>query len=215
MFYRVIADHLETMLQAHENGHSMASGCHLTSRTASVGCSTAASWHGTSRASCRGDVVEVAGTTGAALEHDQIGEGDDVGGRGLQVDHDGAREGRVEIEGLVDADVELRARIPGSPEGGRPQLRENAGLRWAHVSHDLLARGHDRLAITCFDRIAPLDDKAIVTAWHREAFDTASARAAIPHAEPVADLATAIERVVGRRIDVRSWGPSADDKRPA
>jgi len=67
----------------------------------------------------------------------------------------------------------------------------------------------DRLAITCFDRVADLPDRAIVDAW-REAgpVDTA-----VPIVQPVASLPEAIARALGRPIDVASWGPAAADKR--
>lgn len=71
----------------------------------------------------------------------------------------------------------------------------------------------DRLAITCVDRIAPLPDRSIVTAWQSEQLDTAGAFAAVPSVSRVEDIAAAIEAAVARRIDVQSWGPAAADKR--
>jgi adenylosuccinate synthase len=71
----------------------------------------------------------------------------------------------------------------------------------------------DRLAVTCLDRIAPLADRSIVTHWHAEQLDTAGAFAAVPRVQRVDDLAAAIEAALGRRIDVQSWGPRAEDKR--
>lgn len=71
----------------------------------------------------------------------------------------------------------------------------------------------DRLAITCLDRVAALPAPAIVDAWRDTArVDTAAAMAAVPVLRRVDSLAGAIEEVLGRRIDVASWGPSAAGK---
>jgi adenylosuccinate synthase len=72
----------------------------------------------------------------------------------------------------------------------------------------------DRLAITCLDRVEPLPDRAIVEGWREAAcVDTATATAAVPVVRRVASVAAAIEEVLGRPIDVQSWGPTAGAKR--
>ena len=71
----------------------------------------------------------------------------------------------------------------------------------------------DRLAITCLDRVAALPQRAIVEAWRdAERVDTAAATTAVPVLRRVESLAGAIEEVLGRRIDVQSWGPTARAK---
>ena len=71
----------------------------------------------------------------------------------------------------------------------------------------------DRLAITCLDRLAEVEDPAIATGWQREQLDTAGAFAAVPTLTRTRDVASAIAQVLGRAIDVQSWGPTAADKR--
>jgi adenylosuccinate synthase len=72
----------------------------------------------------------------------------------------------------------------------------------------------DRLAITCLDRVAALPARAVVEAWRdAERIDTATATAAVPVVRRVESLAAAIEEVLGRPIDVQSWGPTARAKR--
>ena len=72
----------------------------------------------------------------------------------------------------------------------------------------------DRLAVTCFDRVAGLANRAIIDAW-RDAgpIDTAHATTAVPLVRLVDSLPAAIETALGRRIDVQSWGPTAGAKR--
>ena len=78
----------------------------------------------------------------------------------------------------------------------------------------------DRLAITWLDRVAALPELAVVDAWsggsELTAPDrTALALAAVPVVRPLArgELVPAIEQLVGRRVDVESWGPTASGKR--
>jgi adenylosuccinate synthase len=68
----------------------------------------------------------------------------------------------------------------------------------------------DRLAITNLDRIAAVRDPAVVTAWTGPL--AANAR---PVLERVDAMAPAIERLLERRIDLPSWGPTAAAKRPS
>nr|HEX4319138.1 adenylosuccinate synthetase [Kofleriaceae bacterium] len=72
----------------------------------------------------------------------------------------------------------------------------------------------DRLAITCLDRVAALPDRAVVDRY-RDATDDLDVAvvAAEPVARPVDDMAAAIAELLGRRIDVASYGPRAADKR--
>lgn len=72
----------------------------------------------------------------------------------------------------------------------------------------------DRLAVTCFDRVADLPHPAIVLGWlDAPRVDTASATAAVPVLHHVDSLPDAIEAALGRPIDVQSWGPTASAKR--
>ncbi|MEO7730231.1 MAG: adenylosuccinate synthetase [Kofleriaceae bacterium] len=72
----------------------------------------------------------------------------------------------------------------------------------------------DRLAITCFDRLAALPRHAIVDGWlDAPQITTATAAAAVPVIQHVEALPAAIERALGRPIDVQSWGPTARAKR--
>jgi adenylosuccinate synthase len=68
----------------------------------------------------------------------------------------------------------------------------------------------DRLAITNLDRIAAVRDPAVVTAWT----GTIAANAR-PVLERIDAMAPAIERLLDRRIDLQSWGPTAAAKRPS
>jgi adenylosuccinate synthase len=77
----------------------------------------------------------------------------------------------------------------------------------------------DRLAVTCLDRTAPLD--AIAVGWEGiadlaavpVAERTSVAMSAKPTLRPVdGDYRRALERCLGRRIDVGSWGMTAADK---
>lgn len=72
----------------------------------------------------------------------------------------------------------------------------------------------DRLAVTCLDRVAALPDRAVVTGW-RDASD--NIECAVETAEPIVravdDVGDAIAELLGRRIDVASYGPAARDKR--
>jgi hypothetical protein len=61
-----------------------------------------------------------------------------------------------------------------------------------------------------------LPERAIVEAWRdAERVDTATAMTAVPVLRRVESLAAAIEEVLGRPIDVQSWGPTAGAKRAA
>jgi adenylosuccinate synthase len=84
----------------------------------------------------------------------------------------------------------------------------------------------DRLAVTCMDRIAALPDRAVATAWRDRAGATTDdtrpngerdVERDVPRAAavlcPVDDVAVAISAVLGRPIDVASYGPRAADKR--
>jgi adenylosuccinate synthase len=72
----------------------------------------------------------------------------------------------------------------------------------------------DRLAVTCFDRLATLPHLAIVDAWlDAPEVTTATAHAAVPVIQHVDALPAAIEAALGRPIDVQSWGPTASAKR--
>jgi adenylosuccinate synthase len=84
----------------------------------------------------------------------------------------------------------------------------------------------DRLAVTCIDRIAALPDRAVATAWRDRAGATTDdtrpngerdVERDVPGAAavlcPVDDVAVAISAVLGRPIDVASYGPRAADKR--
>jgi adenylosuccinate synthase len=77
----------------------------------------------------------------------------------------------------------------------------------------------DRLAVTCLDRIAELPDRAVVDAWRGVSADArpteveAAVGTAVPVVHPVDDVAATIEAVVGRPLDVASFGPRRGDKR--
>ncbi len=86
----------------------------------------------------------------------------------------------------------------------------------------------DRLAVTCLDRIEPLAQRAVVDAWRvngERVTDlggipmserTGSALVAVPELRWVRSgesYVGAIEGIVGRRVDVTSWGMVASDKR--
>lgn len=71
----------------------------------------------------------------------------------------------------------------------------------------------DSLAITCLDRLDSLRDRAVVDAWQgASTIDTAAALAAVPHVRSVESVPAAIEELLGRPIDVQSWGPTASEK---
>lgn len=83
----------------------------------------------------------------------------------------------------------------------------------------------DRLALTCVDRLAALDEVAVVDAWQTPtavitdlaaipAEDrTRVAMTARPIIRVVPSIVAAIEAALGRRVDVTSWGPTASGKR--
>ncbi len=79
----------------------------------------------------------------------------------------------------------------------------------------------DRLAVTCLDRSPP--EASIAVAWNDGAITdlaaitmaerTSAALTARPVLVPAASISAAIESIVGRHIEVASWGPRANDKR--
>jgi adenylosuccinate synthase len=89
----------------------------------------------------------------------------------------------------------------------------------------------DRLALTCLDRVEPLPRRAVVPAWATPdgrvtAADlarldaparTAVAFAAVPVLQelgPGVALAGAVADCIGRPVDLESWGPTVNEKRP-
>jgi adenylosuccinate synthase len=84
----------------------------------------------------------------------------------------------------------------------------------------------DHLAVTCLDRVAALPDRAVVAAWREgaSAFPDDTEReveldverdvaGAAPVVRRVDDVGAAISALLGRPIDVASYGPRAADKR--
>jgi adenylosuccinate synthase len=72
----------------------------------------------------------------------------------------------------------------------------------------------ERLAVTCLDRVAALPDRAVVERWRDAVEDVETA---VVGAEPIVrrvdDVGVAIAELLGRRIDVVSYGPRSADKR--
>jgi adenylosuccinate synthase len=137
--------------------------------------------------------------------------------------------GRLEVWGVFRAyhtrhgegpfpseDIALAQRLPElhNREDG-PAGRFRVGWFDAVLARYALACAGpiDRLAITCLDRVAALPEHAVVEAWNVEKLDTAGALAAVPRLRRVDAMASAITSILGRAIDVQSWGPTANDKR--
>src|SRR5262249_46032836 len=86
----------------------------------------------------------------------------------------------------------------------------------------------DRLALTCVDRVEALAERAVVAAWSEPLAHegrTEIARRARPGGRPHARpggaarridgrVGAEIEALLGRRVDLESWSPTASGKRP-
>lgn len=71
----------------------------------------------------------------------------------------------------------------------------------------------DHLAVTCLDRVAALADRSIVDRYHVPIADLeCDLGDAVPVATRVDDVGDAIATALGRRLDLRSFGPRACDK---
>src|SRR5262249_22038600 len=76
----------------------------------------------------------------------------------------------------------------------------------------------DRLALTCVDRVEALAERAVVAAWSEPLAHegrTEIARRARPVVRPIdRPVVAEIEALLGRRVDLESWSPTASGKRP-
>lgn len=153
-----------------------------------------------------------------------------------------ALAGEVEVWGVLravhtrhgagpfpSADAALTAQLPEphNPDHGWAGRFRVGWFDAVLARHALACAGPiDRLAITCLDRVAALPARAIAIGWQRgdqriealapiaPGLRTEVAFAAAPILREVDELESAIADVLDRPIDLTSWGPTADDKRP-